>query len=124
MGKGMKKLGRDSHVKLVPTLTLSSYSPSSFPSPGGLLPFMEGAIREVGRVETFIISQDRGPPSPGRGLDSCPQSVPGRLLRTCRRENQIEVTTSPGSLGALSSNQTIPSPPQPLLPIPTTTPNF
>lgn len=65
---------------LLENVLLLSSPPSSSTLPGGLLSFVEGAVREAGKQEQLIVSQGVGLPARVGGLNSSTQSLPGMLF--------------------------------------------
>lgn len=78
----------------------ASLPPSFFStSPGGLLSFVEGAVREVCKQKSLIISQGVGLPAPVGGLNSSPQRLPGLFLGACPQSDKSGTIDPPVPLG-------------------------
>lgn len=67
--------------------------------PRGLLSFVEGTVRKVGKQKILFISQGIGLPTPIGGLDSRLQSLPGLLFRACPQWDKSESSLPPSPLG-------------------------
>lgn len=100
-------------------LYFSPWAPTPFSSllPGGFLSFVEGAIGEVGRQESFIVFRGIGLSILLGGLEGSPQSLPGLLLGACPQWDQVRGCLSlPGCWAIPAAPRTQPSLPEPSLP--------
>lgn len=95
-GMNERMNGQVSLGDLAPSLVTPSFSSTS---PGGLLSFVEGAVREVCKQKSLIISQGVGLPAPVGGLNSSPQRLPGLFPGACLQRDKSGAIDPPVPLG-------------------------